>query len=282
VTLRPTILLCLLGALACAVASAQQSPAAPPGPKPAQEGSAGALLSDPQDRLELALPAPYWLHYDRRQLEEQVRGGCVRQQVPPEVLYVIRHKDAQAGVLCLKSPRPFLMRSKADLEALIGSITEAVARPFGESIQVLESKYGERDGMITHRYAFTASVGGGSGCAGGPQSGGAPQKMRFLMVHYFVREDGGDATYFELRAYAPAEVYQALAPEIDSILDGLRYTGKPAAEFFVPDAPEDRVLTGKEAVRSATGRRGSYGWMLAVGMIVIIWMLLRRRKQAMV
>lgn len=258
------------------------APASAPSIQPvvAAQAPVGILIKDPLNRLEFRLPGEYWEHRDRDSVAAQARGGCGPSRVSPNLLFILQHKDAPASVWCERGPRSFLMRGKDDLETFVNATIGAVRSQVGESVEEVESSYEERDGMILHRLGFTAPLPAGGGCAPRQAPAEDQPNMRYLSVHYFVRPEGADAMAFKMHCLATEEVFGQLESEFEFIISSLRYTGELAAEFFVPDAPEDKVLTPKEAARAAGAKKGGVNWLLPVGMIVIIWIMIRRRKKA--
>ncbi len=281
--------LAAIGALLTAVgALAAESPAPPAqAPPPPQAAAApeepGVPVTSAENRLALRLPAPYWEALTPEEIARQMQGGCAQGRVPASVLLLLRDKDALAEVIISRSDRTFLMRNKGDLEAFEDGFMKAIQDRISGAATDVESTYSERNGMTVHRYGLTAAPSaGGGGCAMPGQQSGPPQKLRFLFVDYFVRPDGEDALYYRASVRAPVDTFKALEPEFEYILDSIRFTGKPADGFFVPDAPEDKVPTAKEAAKSVGAHGGTSGWMLAAALMVAIWLMLRRRKKPQV
>lgn len=254
------------------VAGAVSARAQEPGPPP------GIPVSSPENRIEFRLPAPYWEAQTGQDIAASAPGGCAPTRVSPDLLFVIRHLDALAEIWIIRNEEPFLMRSKDDMETAVSGFTEAILDRLGESITDVESAYEVRDRMIVHRFAFSAPPQGGGGCVP-VQAAAEQQKMHFVLVHYFLRPQGEDAIFFRASCRASVEAFREMESEIDFILGSMRFTGQIAQDFFVPDAPEEKVLTAAQAAKGARAPSGVQGWMLAVGMIIIIWMLLRRRKK---
>lgn len=269
-----------LAALAVLLLAADAPPApAPAAEKPAQPQGPGSVVTSPENRLQIRLPAPYWEALTAQEVARHMQGGCNRGQVPPDLVFVVHDRDALTQVLVTRSDRSFLMRDKNDLEAFEKAFMEAEQKQLGEKASDVESGYEERDGMIVHRFAVTAAPSPGGGCAMASQRQAAPQKLRFVFVDYFLRPEGEDALYYRASAAAPLETYQELKPEFDFILANVQFTGKLADQFFAPDAPAEKVPTAKQAAKSVGGSNPVQGWMLAAGMIVVIWLLLRRRRR---
>jgi hypothetical protein len=259
--------------------------AAEPAGAPAAAGVAAAapaggpqpvVVRDPLYRLEFELPAPYWRAMDNRALAAEAQkapGGCAPpQQVPDNLLFVFTDNDAPVLGRLELAERSFLLRDKAGLEAYVDARMAAIASQVGGSMQEPTSAYTMDRGLITHRIDFTAG-GGGGGCAPGARGGPA---MRYAIVHHFVRPKGADALLFVMYCYAPVDVFERLKPEIDFIIDSFHYTGEVDAEFFALDAPEDKLLTAKDA---AKGKQGGFNWLMPVALAAIIWLMLRRKKQ---
>ena len=242
----------------------------------------GILVQNGERRFSFRLPAPYWQCYSHEELAAQMQGGgCGGQQVPPLLLYLAGHKDAPAQALIYDGVRPYLMRDQDELEAFVDAIVDDLKQRLRANVQVIESKYTERDGMIIHRSEFTAIPGGGgSPCGALPGSSSEPQVTHCLLMNYFVHPKGEDARYLQLFCLAPDEVYQELKPEIEFLSSSVRYTGETAQEFFTPDAAEEKVLRAEDAKQAAgRGQSKISGSLLPIAAIVMIWLLLRRRKK---
>jgi len=100
--------------------------------------------------------------------------------------------------------------------------------------------------------------------------------MRYSIVHHFVRPAGADCLLFVLSCFGPADAFARLEPEVGLIVESFRYTGELQTEFFAPDAPEERLLTAADA---APARPGGFNWLMPVAVAMLVWMMLRRRKQ---
>jgi len=171
------------------------------------------------------------------------------------------------------------MRDRNDLETFVSAVSEAVGKQVGKSMNVEESEYSERDGMIIHRLGFTAQMGGAPGCAGAPQAGAQPALMRMLFVDYFLRPKDSDAQNYRLICRGTAAAMEALKPEIEFIAASLRYTGELDEEFFVPDAPLEKVASAEDAQKGAASGKRSSSWFMPLALIAIIWMMIRKRKK---
>jgi hypothetical protein len=246
-------------------------------PAPEQQGRR-VVVAAPLHRLELTLPAPYWSAQTGEELAQDVPGGCAAQQPSPNLLFVLRHKDALAEAWIVRAENTFLMRDRNDLEQFVGGFADALRSQLGEDAPKLETAFSERDDMIIHRISVTTSGGGTGGCAAPGQGGEAPA-VRALIVDFFVRPEGEEATYFRASCRAPAETFAELETEFESILNSIRFTGQTAPNFFQPDAAVERVPTAEQAAKEVKGGRGSYSWILTAGLIMAIWLLLRPRRK---
>ena len=250
---------------------------APP-PAPQAEAVQPVVVRDPLYRLEFTLPGPFWRHMDNQELAAEAQGtpgGCAPpQQVPDGLLFVFTHEDASVLGRVELAQRSFLLRNKASLEEYVDARMTAVGSQVGGAMQDAESSYTTREGLIIHRLDFTVPAGsGGGGCA--PAAAGGPA-TRYAIVHQFVRPKGADCLLFVLYCYAPVEVFERLKPEIDSIADSFRYTGELDTTFFAPDAPEEKLLTAQDA---AKGKQGGFNWLMPVGLALVIWLMIRRKKE---
>ncbi|MFW6118705.1 MAG: hypothetical protein ACOC7S_00055 [Planctomycetota bacterium] len=244
-----------------------------------QAEAPGIAVTDQSNRIEFRLPAPYWDHEDRQDLAERISGGCMGRQLPPGLLHVATHQDAGAFVQLNEGSRRFLMRNREDLETFVNGTVQAVTDQISKSGEVLSTEWQERNGMIIHRFSFKAAVGGGGGCMAPGGGGGEQRTMRWLFVDIFLRPEGEDAVNYQMRCMAPDEAFEALRPEIDFIVSSFHYTGTLAEEFFVPDATADKVPTAEEAAESVKGDGGLPTWLMLGGLFIVIWMLLRRKKE---
>ncbi len=258
--------LVLLACLAVPVAAEDEEPS-------------GITVTDTGNRIEFRLPAPYWDHEDRQQLADRVSGGLFGRELPPGLLHVATHKDAGAFVQINEGGRRFLMRNREDLETFVSGTVQAITEQIDRTGEVLVTDWDERDGMIIHRFSFRAQVRGGDGCMAPEAGQDEPQAMRWLFVDFFMRPEGEDAVNFQMRYVAPDEVYEALIPELDFIESSFHYTGPLAEEFFVPDAPAERVPTAGEAAEAVADEGGLPTWLLLLGVGVVIWMLMKRKKE---
>jgi hypothetical protein len=259
---------------------ADEAGADPPAPARAAEGS-GVAITLEEARLRLKKPAPYWEQMTPEELTEQAPGGCVPAQTPPNLLLVLNHRDAPVVLGVLRGGDTFLMRNRDDLEAYVDGLTQPIRQQLGEEAEI-ETEFSRRNGMPVHRVSFTASAGAaGGGCA--PAQQGQQQELQFIIVDYFIRPADGDATYFRISCRGEDGAFEDVRNEVEFILASVEYTGDLAEDFFVPDAPDEKVPTAEQAAEAAGGGgETQWGWMLAAGMIVVIWFLLRKRgkKQA--
>ncbi len=260
---------CLLPLLWVAVVGAGETPApSPPEPTTAR---------DEENQVEVQLPAPYWRHVEPQELAQRGPAGCAPARVPPNLLFLLNHKDALASVWCERIPGTFLMRDRDDLESYLHGFTQTVRGQVRGAIGDVEESWAEREGAIVHEFAFSADPPAGGGCAGAAPAN-AP-RMRYRFAHFFVRPPDADARGLKLFAAAPEGSYERIEAELDFIFASFRYTGQTAGEFFVPDAPQEKVLTAEDASRAVGGRSNRTSWLLPIGLIVIIYLMMRRRKQ---
>jgi len=275
----------VLGAALCSASAVWAGPDdAPPQSAPVLENAveappSGILIKDSARHIEFRLPAGYWEYYDPEALAAQAKGGCSGPRVSPDLVFVLNHKDAPANVWCEFGARSFLMRDENDLEAYVDAFKEAIRTQTGEVLEDVSESYEPGEGMILHRFGFTAPLQARGGCGAPPPVEDAP-RMSHLLVHYFIRPAGSDAMALKLFCAAPEDVFADLEREFDFIAESVRYSGELADAFFVPDAPEDKVLSPKAATKAAGAGGRGFNWLLPVALIVIIWLMIRRRKQA--
>jgi len=265
------------------VATAPEGVAAGAGPE--VEPAAGLVRRDEANKVEIVLPAPYWRFYPRSELADMGRGGCGgRPELPPELICAVGHNDAPCVVQCARRPGSYLMRSREDLEAFVEERLAAIKKQLGDRMEIVEpSTYSEVAGATVHRVAFSVPAGGGAGgCAPAAAAEGDGNKMVNLLVNYFMRPVGQDALHYEVNCVAPEAVFEKLKPEVDFIVSHFRYAGEtvPAAEFYVPDAPEEKLLTAEDAREDVTPRRRGSPLTFVMLAAVLVWMLWRRRGRA--
>ncbi len=252
--------------LCCAAVTAQE------------EGRPGVLVAEHLRDVELRLPAPYWQHQTREELARQSQGGCGAPRVPSDVLLVASHKDALVRLYVSDDGR-FLMRNRDDLESYVGGVVAGFRERLSKQNQVLSKGFEERDGMIVHKCVVEDPIRAGGGCMG---QAGAPSRfrsVRYVVVNYFVRPAGQHATRFQMICMAPTSVWGKLKKEIDFVMDSFRYTGETAEEFFEPDAAPEDVPTPEQGAESMAGKSQFPTWLLVGGLILVIWLLLRRKKR---
>jgi hypothetical protein len=285
-----------VAAVASEAETAPQAPAGGPGPaavassvpaKPAGEAQAaahaGIVVNDSVSRIEFALPAKHWLYLSRTDLAARTPGGCAGGGAPASMLAAIRDKDAPIEIWVQKAADGFLMRDRQDLETFVGAFVGTVKGQVGATFEPLElggNEYVERDGMVVHRFAFSARPSAGRPGCGGAPAAAAPEQFQYVFVDYFVRPKDSDAMDIRAICLGPAAVLAALRPEVDGILSSLRYTGPLAAQFFAPDAATDKVPGPKAAARSAGGRSGIPSLLVVAALIIGVWFLMSRRKRA--
>ncbi|MDP6439805.1 MAG: hypothetical protein QGH74_09235, partial [Candidatus Brocadiia bacterium] len=104
---------------------------------------------------------------------------------------------------------------------------------------------------------------------------------RFVLVRYFVRAEDEDVRVFQLIAMATEEEFAWQEKDFEHVIDSFRFSGVPAAEFFEPDAPAEKLPSAQPA---ATSSRGPGQWIRGVlpGIILVVivyWILMRRRRK---
>jgi hypothetical protein len=267
--------LVLIGAL-CVVAEDMPGEAAPvpPAVNP-------ITVKDPLYPLEFRLPAPYWGYRDQQDLRQELsgRGGCANpaQSVPQNLLFVFGHEDAALYGRLELGPRSFLVRREDELEAYVDARAAVIQGQTGGTAQDVETEWSDEDGMLVHRLEFSAPLRTQGGCAPAPPPQADGERMHYLVLHYFVRPRDADALCFYMFLFGADSVFEELRPEVDSILDSVRYNGELAADFFDPQAPPEKGLSPEDA---DTGQKKSPlgGLMMPVLLVLAIWMMMRRRK----
>ena len=92
-----------------------------------------------------------------------------------------------------------------------------------------------------------------------------------------MRPKDADALAFKIMCVAPEDAFAELQQEFDFILASLHYAGELDEEFFVPDAPDDKVLSAKDAAQAA-GTKKPFSWLMPVALIMMVFFMFRRRK----
>lgn len=280
-----SLLVCAVGVVICApvrAAGAQQGRPAPAlvaapddGPSDAAGGDAArrdALVRrDEAHALEVTLPAPWWEFVGRQALEQQARGGgCGGGSLPPEVLWAVGHKDALCTVRCRREYDGFLMRDQDGLKGFMDARIDAIRKGAGKEAEEMtgidQAGWSQRGGMWVHRFALEVSAAG-------------DKRIVQLYVHHFLRpgEGDGNAVLFALNCLASRQAFDELQPELATILGSFRYTGSAAEEFFVPDAPEEKLLTTGDADRGLTQPR-RFTWIYPALIVLVVWAILRRPR----
>jgi hypothetical protein len=233
-----------------------------------------------EDRhLRITLPAPYWKLVRSEELAPQPgAGGCgAGQRVDPKEVCRISNPDAPTQIVIVQGASGFLMRNEDDLEAYVDAFTGALRDQLRNAeVEVVPGQpFEQRPGVIVHRWEIKATHPARGGCTG---PAAPATRARYIFTSYFIRPQGEDAIEYRLIAVAREEEFADLAPELRAILGGLAYTGPVAEEFFVPDAPQDKVPTPQQATEGLERKKS--GWMMAVFLVVLVYIFLRgRRKQ---
>ena len=282
------VMLFTIGAASAAQAPSQahREPveAAPPeevaeAPAPEDTPDEELTIEDPENAFRLVRPARYWEAVTVQELEAQAQGGgCAgQQQIPPGFLLGMRNKDAEAEIVVQRLPESFLMRNVDDLENYVEAWGKMVKSRAGGSVDIAESSYGSRDGMMSHRYVFSgvpSSSGSGGGCSLAPRRPAEP--LKFLVASFFVREQGGEARLYRIICTATEQAFDDQSEDFERLVASFRYTGTIAEEFFVPDAAEDRLLPVEEAAPSQKPGGKSSGLILAVLIVFFVYYMVRR------
>ena len=250
-----------------------------------EQAGSMAVRRGTESGLSVMLPAQYWEFRDRQDLVQSMeeRQGCGGSPaVMEELVWGVRHKDAAAQMQCLESSYRFLLRDRTGLEDFVNQRLQFVMSQLGPDARVIEQGFVNEDdptNPVVHRVAFQVppQAPRSGGCGQQPQQ--APQGPGYVVVllDYFVRPEGEDLRRYEVRCYAPRDVYEALDKEIQLMLGSLQYTGELSGQFFAPDALADK-LPGEDAVEETPGGGGKTGFLVAAFVIALIWMFMRRRK----
>lgn len=230
------------------------------------------VVEDPANGYRLSLPAPYWEFSTPAQVAAkmgaQSRGpGCAGAgRLPPGLLLVAQNKDAPVQVVLYLLPERFLLRHRDDVDKFVKARQEQIRPPRGATVDFLDPSYTQATGSGTHRCTFVMSAKG--------------QKVRGLLVHYFVRPKDEKVRVYRLECMAAEEEFEREREDIEHIVGSLAYTGELSAEFFAPDAAEDSLPDAQAPAESAPACGEGYtGMLLAVVVVLMVYMFMRRRTR---
>jgi len=262
-----------LAALLAALAQGAQAPepaASGRWPVVREEESGRLVVEDRQNRYRLALPGPYWKCSTPEMLAAEARGqGCAgRGRMPPGLLLVVQNKDAPAWVYLQLSPERFLMRTEGELEDYVRASHDRFMQASGVASELLSSSFEKRGPLIVARASVSMSARG--------------RTARYVMVHYFVRPRGEDARYYELVCFAPQEDFERLRGDFEQIIGSFRFTGQAEEQFFVPDAPQEKLPSAPAPGASGGAVPGGRYAGIVVAMVLVLagyWLLRRRTSR---
>ncbi len=273
---RPALAICVW--LSVMLASAYCSEAPDPevaGKYPVIRADEGGrvIVEDGANGYRLSLPGAYWQCKTASRMASEVPArGCsgAGGAMPPGLLLVVQNKDAPAVASLELLPERFLMRGRADLENYMEQRHRLLKERGGAAVEFGPSSYSERDGMIIPRATFTVSA--------------RDQGQKYLLVHFFVRPKGEDARIYQLACIALEGDFERLREDFEHIAASFRFTGQVAAEFFVPDAPAERLPTARQPSSRVPACGGGYVGMLFAMLIVfaVYWMIRRRSSRPQV
>lgn len=227
------------------------------------------VVEDEANQYRLSVPGPYWECKTPDQLAGADGGGCAARLRPRAdgFLLSISNKDAPAAMALQLLPDRFRVRSTDDLEGYVEASQAQLRKQAGGMLNFLEKSWEQREDMIVHRTSFTRTDRNIAG--------------RFVLVRYFVRAEDEDVRVFQLIAMATEEEFAWQEKDFEHVIDSFRFSGVPAAEFFEPDAPAEKLPSAQPA---ATSSRGPGQWIRGVlpGIILVVivyWILMRRRRK---
>jgi hypothetical protein len=229
------------------------------------------VVQDPVNEFQLVLPAPYWETKTPGQIASErgggAGGGCAPgQQVPESLLLVMRNEDARAAASLELKPERFRMRGREDLEDYVDERNEMVMQQGGGAFELDGSSYEQRNGLIVHQASFTAS--------------GERGRQKYVVIDYFVRPRGQKARVYQLACISTPERFEGLRKDFEHIIESFEFTGEVAEGFFTPDASPAELPEVKD--RGGPLQRcggGSYGMFIAMAVVFIVYMVLRRRGE---
>jgi hypothetical protein len=224
------------------------------------------VIEDLTNRFRLSLPGPYWEYRTAEQMTAQTQGqGCTPGgRAIPGLLLMMNNKDAPAGASLQVVPQRFLMRGRQDLEDYIAREQESIRSRGRGALKFEKPAYGEEGGVINCRLAFTDPRGA--------------QPAKYMLVSYFVRPEGEDALVYSLMSAAPEKESERQSEDFEFIVRGFRFEGKLAGEFFVPEAPAEKLPGAKPPAQPVQACGQNYWGVLAAVLIVMaVYMFMRKR-----
>jgi len=232
-----------------------------------------SVVTDAAHGFRLRMPAAYWECKTPAQLLAESgaqAGGCAGASgggVPPSLMLLVRHKDAPAAVSLELQQDRFLLRGKEDLENYMNGRLRILMERGGKALELEKSSYEERAGMIVHRAVFRAQA--------------QDKRQKYLLVDFFVRPEGEDARLYEMACFSTEEAYADMEAEFEQFVGNFEFIGKPAATFFAPDAPLERLPSLDKLQQRGSACGGAYaGMMIAVLVVFAVYMYWTyRRKQ---
>jgi hypothetical protein len=276
------ITLVLLAVASAAGAGVVPQPGEAPGIAEAGEAPAAAVrvwvdeerrvvVEDEANQYRLSVPGPYWECKMPDQLGGAGGGGCAARMRPRTdgFLLSISNKDAPAAMALQVLPDRFRVRSTDDLEGYVAASQAQLRKQAGGTLNFLEQSWERREDMIVHRTSFTRTDRNITG--------------RYVLVRYFVRPEDEDVRVFQLIAMATEDEFAWQEKDFEHVIDSFRFSGIPAAEFFEPDAPAEKLPSAQPAATSSRGpgRAKEIGGVLP-GIILVLgvyWFVMRRRRK---
>jgi len=232
------------------------------------------IVEDRANRCRLSLPAPYWECETAAQIagRRASAGGCAgAPRVPLGLLFVAENKDAPAAAAGHVLPERFLLRRKEDLEGYVDALQQQFASQPGGKIEAMGSEepymYFQPDGIAVHRSLHVKSV--------------DSYRQVFLVVRYFVRPAGEDVLVYRLICTAPEEEFERQREDFEHMAASFEFIGDLSEEFFVDDAPAEKLPDLGATARRPGGAcgQGYPGVLMAFFGVLVLYVMLRRRKR---
>jgi hypothetical protein len=230
------------------------------------------IIEDPANAYRLNLPAPYWECSTADQVAAKMQGqaqgpGCAGAgRIPPGLVLVVQNKDAPVQAILYLLPERFLLRGKEDIDKYVKARQEQIKPPRGTTVEFLEPVCTQDTGSATHRCTFLMSARG--------------QKVRGLLVHYFVRPRDEKVRVYRLECMATEEAFERERQDIEYIVGSLAYAGELSPEFFTPDAPAESLPDAQAPASQAPAcGQGYTGMLVAVLIVLMVYMFMRRRTR---
>ncbi len=229
-------------------------------------------IEDKVNDYTVLIPAPYWNYKTPSQLQKQhgsQPGGCVPGGgIPESLLLVLQNKDAPStGVSIERKSQRFLLRGKDDLTDYMSKQEETLLEKMRGSGELLSSRTRTEPGGVvyTAHYEF--------------RDPSHEQTLRVIMANILIRPPEQDVIVYQIQAFAHKEWYERLEDDFMELIDSFRYLGEAASQFFVPDAPEEKLPFALDNTQPHQPRcgEGISGIVMASAAVLVLYMLYKKK-----